>query len=325
MCLQPQYRIAIAAALPRLKQLDGQPVSPGEALQYLAAMQLQAFQPARPASAAASVLHARQQRQGQGQQAGEQGDHEPAGAAACSSRAAGPGWQQADEAPAEAGGAEGPAGEAPLQRIQQVLASFAGRAGHNRLPQPEAQGASEQSHCSNGGASPEQELHKLLQSLPQLADVLSKTLAQVQAEGKPVKQNQQPPAQGPQGCTVQRTSSAAQTESAEAGSSHHAATASVQSGKEEELQLHVASLQDEIVALQAELEVQGQAAQRAQQEAAASLSQAQRQVAEAHRAAEASIEQARQAAAAALEQTKHELCCLQVRCSLLEGSKAGAC
>jgi len=282
VCRQPQYRLAIAAALPRLKLLDGQPVRPGEALQYLAALQLQAFQP--------PPLALPQQQQ-----------------------------QKAETSPgADAWGgtpARQQAAADPLQRIQRVLASFAGKAGPSNLKQ---QRAGEAVHGS--GSSPEDELHDLLRGCPQLADVISSALAGAQPPGKQPSSAQQQagaavaPSEQLQGqaCPMQLVCSAAQTEPAEVPAAVAVNAAAADKKVKDELQQQVAALQDEVAALQAELEVATLAAQHAQQDAAAAAQQAQQQALEAARAADVQASEARLHAAGAVEQAERKLHDLQV-------------
>lgn len=71
ICSLPSYRAAVAAALPQIEDLDGKVLSEerhysvqsGEALQYMAALQLQAFQPPEPAPAAFGPTPQQQQQQ----------------------------------------------------------------------------------------------------------------------------------------------------------------------------------------------------------------------------------------------------------------------
>mgnify|MGYP001810258511 CR=1 FL=1 len=275
MCRQPLYRPAVAAVLPHLKQLDGRPISPGEALQYLAALQLQAFQPQQPQLAVSVVQQQRQQQPHQAQ--GTQGAQAPT-AAAC-------------DAPRAGMAAGRCASSEPLRRIQQVLASLAGAAGPSNVQQ-------QHDDAEQDGSSPEYELQELLQSCPQLAGTITSVLAKLQAPADPPQL---------QRSTARRTCAAAQTEP-EAAS--HGNTVAAE--EQEQLHQQVAALQDEAAAWQAELEVQTAAAQRARQEADAVAQRSQQQAADAARAAEAQAAEARQQAAGVLDQARRELSSLQV-------------
>ena len=306
VCQQPQYRLAVAAALPHLKQLDGRPISPGEAMQYLAALQLQAFQPAALAGVARQL--------GQTPQAAGEGALPVAPAAG---GAGGAGGQHTAQLHAERQqSADGTSAAATVQRIQQALASFGSTAGPSSLVQQHQQQAQQE---RRGSGSPEEELHSLLRDCPQLAGVISSALQQVGqpasrrqpqdvAAGKPQadRNHHQQPQHEP---AVLRSSIAVQTEPAGEGS---AAVAAASAAAEQEQQQRVVALQDEVAALQAELEVQAQAAQRAQQDAAEVSQQSQRLVALAEQAAEQRVAGAQQQAAAALEQANQELSGMQV-------------
>ena len=311
MCHQPQYRLAVAAALPRLKQLDGCPISPGEAMQYLAALQLQAFQPAALAGTSRQLVH--------GQQADE-------GAFPSASAAGGASGQQTAQPCAER---EQPVGGASaavtVQRIQQVLASFAGTAGPTHLVQQQQQPRQQQQHleCCDS-SSPIEELHALLRDCPQLAGVISTALQQAgqqssmrqpqdaAASKRPADEQQQQQQQRRHEPAVLYASIAVQTEPIGEGLAVVAAACEAAEQEQQQQQQRVAALQDEVAALQAELEVQSQAAKRAQQDAAALAQRSQQQVAGAEQAAEQRVADDRQQAAGALERANQELASMQV-------------
>lgn len=339
MCRQPQYRLAIAAALPRLKLLDGQPVSPGEALQYLAALQLQAFQPAPalPPPPAPGQL----QGQALGEQAPQQAQRPAVAAAAgrlCDSGQQESG-QQTAAPPAEGQELQGagPSAPVPLQRIQRMIAAFAGRPAPDNCLQPHgAPPSSQQQQAHQGEAEmssaggPEHELLELLHSCPQLAGAIRKALQQVDAPASPAKSHHHHQ-HGHAACSGQpQPEEDAQRQLERLPAVLHTSTAAqtepdVDATKQqEECQQQLAALQDEAQALQAELEVQALATQRAQQHAAASAQQAQQQAAEFARLADVQVAEARQQAAGALDQARGELGSLQARHEALEAQLSEA-
>lgn len=310
MCSQAQLRLALAATLPHLRLLDGQPLSPGDAMQYLAALQLQAFHPAVDAPAVTALPAPSSQ--GTGRRDGEHGVADSAVEAQARRKhpaalAAQPVHTLATNCEAE-----------PLQRIRCVLASFAERPGREQQHEGQQRKMEQRpSHdADTGSSSPEQNLWQLLESCPQLADIISRALLAVQPPARlraqPAQQQRQQE-EGQQilrGTAVPHMASATQTElgeeSEEAVAGASAAALAAAKAQQEQLRQEAAALQAEVAALQAELEVQTQSAQRAAQQAA-----------EAARAAEAGAAEARRDAGAAAERVKSELRCLQVSCCQL--------
>lgn len=306
MCHQPAYRVAITAALPQLHLLDGRPINPAEAMQYLAALHLQAFQPAPPAplllagpaavaagASAATVLPL--------QSAGHVAVGPPPGDAAGGTSP----LQWVQEAPAAAA-ADWAGAKLSASGTSQLGSSADGVLEATVAASPPTQQQGAVAVPVRGG--PEGQLAQLLESCPQLVDSLLKAMRTVeqgacselptpapqQAAQPPLGADHGTPAE--QGTTAspgtsgnptlpQVSTTAAQTEACGAGV--------------EQLQAQVARLQDEIEALNAELEVHGQAAARSQREAAAAVQRAEGQLLEAQKEAAAAVARAQQELAAA--------------------------
>jgi hypothetical protein len=338
VCQQPTYRMALTAALPQLLKLDGRPVNPIEAMQYLAALHLHAFQPTQPPPPQLLLTHSCR-------------DVGPAsltdsplrclGPAGANSSAMAPTLlqhpQQATQPTAIS--------PTPFQQIQDLLA--AGRAqtgepgsltGYSRGPgvpltatqqqHPEMQRRQQQAPAPGmetlrADAEAEMQLAHLLEASPQLLGPLVKVLCSAE-EGSPsgLGQQQQPAAlqqphsQASMPAAVPAPQLLAEPGSAEHPCGHHPAVAGSTSPASrhlttswaqtepdgetaEQLRGRIARLQDEVEALTAEVEVLSQAAAQAQKEAAVAVRQAERQAQESQQQAEAAMQRACQELATA--------------------------
>jgi hypothetical protein len=318
LCRQPQYRIAVAAVLPRLRLLDGQPCRPEEAMQYMAALQLQVFQPlSQPVNAS------QQQQQQQAQQQASQVLETAATGITDASKL--PCSQPPLQAPADDEGQQDGTADTTaagqLQAIRQAAALIVGSVPAARSCAKRE--TAEQWPKRTAGA-PEQQLLQLLCNFPQVSEALRGALHQPTL---PAAQQQldEPSATRLTSTAVQTEPDASAAAAQEAAAAHHAG-----------LEQQASELQDEVTALQAELEAREAAAQRAQHDAAAAAQQAQQQVAEAARLASTQVAEAERKAAEAelkaaeaLEQARNEVACLRARCEaseveLLESRRAAA-
>lgn len=319
MCQQPAYRVALTAALPQLQKLDGQQVNTAEAMQYLATLHLQAFQPMQPPQQPQLLL--------------TEAAVDAPSVAGSPVRCLGPARCNSVTPPQPAVVSHGRA--APLSvQVQQAMAAVRSPISCASPNHAAAGGVCrehhepyfhQQQHDSCREADAEWQLAQLLEECPQLVQSLMKALRPAETElagaaagglGSPGQRELPVPsglAAAEHACQPGSQPAAIAAEVVVAAP-HPCASASTQTEADgrlvEQLQAKVASLRDEVEALNAELEVQGQAAAQRQREAAAAIGSAATQ-------AEQQVLAAQQAADAAVQQAQQELDTMQVRLEVM--------